>query len=222
MKAPNAANQSRNGELLAERAYSALRRQIVSLEIPPGAPISEERLMTEIGVGRTPIREAMKRLALQNLVTVHPGRGTFASDINITDLRSIFDVREVLEPHAARRAAGHRRAVDLEEMEALRARLAEGQEALDPYAAMAVDGEIHRLIYRCARNAFLESTLETYLNLALRLCHYVLDYLPALPTEIAEHHDVILGAIRDGDRERAGEAMAEHIRAFERDIRNAI
>lgn len=220
--AAKATDPSRNGELLAERAYGALRRRIVALEIPPGAPISEERLMAEIGVGRTPIREAIKRLALQNLVTVHPGRGTFASEINITDLRSIFDVREVLEAHAARRAARARRQPDLEAIEDLRARLAEGRGAGDPYAMMAVDGEVHRFIYRCARNPFLEATLETYLNLALRLCHYVLDYIPALSAEIGEHHEAILGAIRDGDDERAAGAMAEHISTFEREIRDAI
>src|SRR5437588_10570441 len=92
-------------ELLADRAYDELRDRIVTLRIAPGAPIDEDRVGEELGMGRTPVREAVKRLALENLVTVFPRRGTFASEINITDLTHISDVRAVLEAHAAYRAA---------------------------------------------------------------------------------------------------------------------
>ena len=95
------------GELLADRAYAELRDRIVTLAIPPGAPINEDALGRELEMGRTPVREAIKRLALERLVTVYPRRGTFASEINITDLAAISDVRVQLEGHAARRAAEH-------------------------------------------------------------------------------------------------------------------
>ena len=73
-------------ELLADRAYDELRDRIVTLRIAPGEPIDEDGVGEELGMGRTPVREAIKRLALENLVTVFPRRGTFASEINITDL----------------------------------------------------------------------------------------------------------------------------------------
>jgi DNA-binding GntR family transcriptional regulator len=92
-------------ELLADRAYAELRDRIVTLRILPGSPIDEDLLGQELGMGRTPVREAIKRLALENLVTVFPRRGTFASEINITDLAHISDVRAQLEGHAAYRAA---------------------------------------------------------------------------------------------------------------------
>src|SRR5580700_9171920 len=92
-------------ELLADRAYLDLRDRIISLRISPGAPIDEDLLGSELAMGRTPVREAIKRLALENLVTVFPRRGTFASEINITDLAHISDVRAQLEGHAAYRAA---------------------------------------------------------------------------------------------------------------------
>ncbi|HEY2650895.1 MAG TPA: GntR family transcriptional regulator, partial [Solirubrobacteraceae bacterium] len=95
----------RGRELLADRAYVELRDRIVTLRIPPGAPIDEDLLGGELEMGRTPVREAIKRLALENLATVFPRRGTFASEINITDLNHISDVRVVLEGHAAFRAA---------------------------------------------------------------------------------------------------------------------
>src|SRR5580704_4804248 len=93
------------GEPLADRAYAALRDRIVTLRIAPGAPINEDALGRELALGRTPLREAIKRLALENLITVFPRRGTFASEINITDLTAICDVRTQLEGHAAYRAA---------------------------------------------------------------------------------------------------------------------
>src|SRR5579859_2471349 len=92
-------------ELLADRAYDELRDRIVTLKISPGAPIDEDLIGEQLGMGRTPVREAIKRLSLENLVTVYPRRGTFASEINITDLAHISDVRVVLEGHAAYRAA---------------------------------------------------------------------------------------------------------------------
>ena len=92
-------------ELLADRAYAELRDRLVTLRIAPGEPIDEDQLGEQLQMGRTPVREAIKRLALENLVTVFPRRGTFASEINITDLAHISDVRFVLEAHAAERAA---------------------------------------------------------------------------------------------------------------------
>src|SRR5512133_4381963 len=94
-----------SGELLADRAYAELRDRILTLAIAPGAPINEDALGRDLEMGRTPVREAIKRLALERLVTVFPRRGTFASEINITDLAAISDVRVQLEGHAARRAA---------------------------------------------------------------------------------------------------------------------
>src|ERR1700751_4022480 len=91
--------------LLADRAYRPPRDRLVTLRTPPGSPIDEDAVGRELKMGRTPVREAIKRLALENLVTVFPRRGTFASEINITDLAHTSDVRAQLEGHAAYRAA---------------------------------------------------------------------------------------------------------------------
>src|SRR4029079_3693599 len=112
-------------ELLADRAYAALRDRIVALRIAPGAPIHEDALGRELDMGRTPVREAIKRLALENLVTVFPRRGTFASEINITDLAHISDVRPQLEGHPAYPAAQRLTSAGREELEALLVRIDE-------------------------------------------------------------------------------------------------
>ena len=110
---------ARAGELMADRAYAEMRDRIVTLRIPPGSPIDEDALGKEFEMGRTPVREAIKRLSLENLVTVFPRRGTFASEINITDLAHIADVRVQLERHAAYRAAERIGAAQHEQLEAL-------------------------------------------------------------------------------------------------------
>ncbi len=89
----------------ADRAYTAVRDMIVSLELRPGAVIDERSLMDHLQIGRTPLREAVRRLAQERLVEVFPRRGTFVTSVEIRDLASLAEVRLVLESHAAALAA---------------------------------------------------------------------------------------------------------------------
>src|SRR5436853_813009 len=89
----------------SEAAYVRLLDRIVSLEMPPGSVVNEARLREELKIGRTPIREALQRLGRENLVRSIPHRGTFVTDVNITDLARIAEVRVLLEAYAARLAA---------------------------------------------------------------------------------------------------------------------
>jgi DNA-binding GntR family transcriptional regulator len=208
-------------ELLADRAYIALRDRIITLRIAPGAPIDEDRLGEELEMGRTPVREAVKRLALENLVTVFPRRGTFASEINITDLTHISEVRTVLEGHAAYRAAERITDAQRDELTELLGDLAHSHGSDDGEALMALDARVHRFIYRCAGNPYLEETLGRYLNLSLRIWHLVIDRLPHMFARVHEHDDV-LHAIAAGDGARAGEIVVEHIATFEQEIRTVL
>src|ERR687889_1080363 len=91
--------------LIAERAYHELRDRIVTLRLPPGTVLREDVLMRELEIGRTPLREAVKRLALENLVAVQPRRGTFVSAVEAADIVNISEVRAELEAYAAELAA---------------------------------------------------------------------------------------------------------------------
>src|SRR5689334_10678668 len=135
-------------QLLADRAYIELRDRLVTLRIPPGAPIDEDLLGDELEMGRTPVREAIKRLALENLVTVFPRRGTFASEINITDLADISDVRTQLEGHAAYRAAERITEAQRVEMDELLDELAHSKGSDDTAALKALDARVQPFIYR--------------------------------------------------------------------------
>jgi DNA-binding GntR family transcriptional regulator len=205
-------------ELLADRAYTELRDRIVSLQIAPGAPIDEDGLGAELDMGRTPVREAIKRLALENLVNVFPRRGTFASEINITDLAHISDVRMVLEGHAAYRAAERITDAQRIELEQLLEELGQSKGSDNTTALMALDARVHRFIHRCAGNPYLEETLNRYFNLSLRIWHLVFDRLPHLFARVHEH-DEVLHAIAAGEPERARDVLIEHIATFEREIR---
>jgi len=209
------------GELLADRAYAELRDRIVTLAIPPGAPINEDALARDLEIGRTPVREAIKRLALENLVTVFPRRGTFASEINITDLAQISDVRVLLEGHAAARAAQRLTPALRDELQQLIDEIDAREGSGDPATLMWLDAEIHRFVYRCSGNVYLQETLERYLNLSLRIWYLVLDRLPHLFDRVHEHRHLLV-AVAEGQSDRAREIAEEHVSTFEREIRGVL
>ena len=214
MSAEPGTSEQNSSELLADRAYAALRDRIVALRIAPGAPINEDALGRELDMGRTPVREAIKRLALENLVTVFPRRGTFASEINISD------VRQQLEGHAAYRAAQRLTAARREELERLLVRIDES--AGGPRdEQIRLDAEIHRFVHRSTANPYLEETLARYFNLSLRIWYLVLDRLPHLSERVREHR-ALLEAIRDGQADRARAIAADHVGTFATEIRSVL
>jgi len=204
----------------SEEAYLRIRERIVSLDMPPGSVVNESLLRQELKIGRTPIREALQRLARENLVRSVPHRGTFVTDVNITDLARITEVRVVLEAHAARLAAERLSDSDRDAFTRLLERLDEGPN-LDQRQLMRLDQQIHREIYRAARNPYLESTLERYFNLSLRLWYLVLDRQVGLREAVKEHAD-LLRAILAGDGPGANDSMRRHVVGFEREIRKVL
>ena len=204
----------------SEEAYSRLLERIVSLDMPPGSVVNEARLREELKIGRTPIREALQRLARENLVRSVPHRGTFVTDVNITDLARITEVRVVLESHAARLAAEKRTGTDSQAIAEL-LELLRGGSVTAQRDLMQLDQKIHRLIYRAAHNPFLEATLERYFNLSLRLWYLVLDRQLGLRQAVDEHIDM-LRAVLAGDGELAETIMRKHVIGFEREIRRVL
>ncbi|HXN79153.1 MAG TPA: GntR family transcriptional regulator [Candidatus Dormibacteraeota bacterium] len=204
----------------SEEAYLRIRERIISLDMPPGSVVNESRLRQELKIGRTPIREALQRLARENLVRSIPHRGTFVTDVNITDLARITEVRVVLESHAARLAAERLSTSDRDSFAQLLELLEDGP-GLDQRQLMRLDQQIHREIYRAARNPFLESTLERYFNLSLRLWYLVLDREVGLRQAVEEHAE-LLRAILAGDGPGADDSMRRHVTGFEREIRKVL
>jgi DNA-binding GntR family transcriptional regulator len=212
-----------DGELsLAERAYRAIRDRLVMLEIRPGAPINEEQLGQSLGVGRTPVREALKRLQYERLITTYPRRGTFATVVNITDLAHISEVRQELEPLAAAQAARRATAADRANLTALRRELAGADSRRDDSTAlMHLDLQVHRAVYAAAHNPYLEDTLVRHDNLATRIWCLFIDRLSDMAGHVEEHGPLI-DAIVAGDADRAAQLARGHVEGFEQAIRDAI
>jgi DNA-binding GntR family transcriptional regulator len=194
---------------LADKAYHEIRDLIVSLELAPGAVIDERDLVGRLGIGRTPVREALRRLALERLVDVYPRRGMFVTGVDVRQLARLSEVRAVLEPEAARLAAERAADDDRARLDALLAELDAGGSEL-----MELDERIHRAVYRAAHNDLLEATLEQYYALALRIWVLALEHRHDLEEAVEAHRDLV-EAIRDGDGDRAAETMRNHVENFE-------
>ena len=204
---------------LADRAYVAIQDRLIMLDIRPNEAIVESDLAAQLGVGRTPVREALKRLEADRLVVSFPRRGTFATGVDVADLRHISQIRVHLEPVAARTAAETASAAVRAEL----LDLADRTEALDVAEIdrnelMRWDLRVHRAIYRAAGNPHLEDVLVRYDNLATRIFCLFLDRLPAVSRHVGEHTE-LLRTIAAGDADKAAAIALEHVTGFEQAVR---
>ncbi|GAA2032664.1 GntR family transcriptional regulator [Yaniella flava] len=208
-------------ESLSARAYRILLDRLIMLDIEPGEPIMEKQLAEEMGVGRTPLREALKRLESDHLVVTYPRRGTFASQVDVTELAHVSEVRQALEPLAARRAAeahgGDMREKLLEVLAELK--------SLNPKQSqrnlLAYDLSVHRMIYGVTQNEHLSETLIRLDNIATRIWAALSDRLPSLHEHIVEHTQLI-EQIVTGNPDEAERHAAEHVENFYTLVREAL
>jgi DNA-binding GntR family transcriptional regulator len=206
---------------LADQAYFRIRELIVTLELPPGSLVSERELMERLGLGRTPVREALRALARERLVEVFPRRGMFVSSVDVRDLAGLSEVRLTLEPRAARLAAERATDDDRVLIAVLLKELEHVRSAPDERALIDLDQRIHRHIYECTHNPFLAATLNEYYVLTLRIWFLALDRVARLEDAVREHRE-LLQSIRAGDGDRAEQAMQRHIAGFEDAIRRVL
>jgi DNA-binding GntR family transcriptional regulator len=207
-------------KLEADRAYDELRDRIVTLRLAPGTVIREDQLMSDLRVGRTPLREAVKRLALENLVAVQPRRGTFVSAVEAADIVNITEVRAELEGYAAALAADRLGDDHRAEAEALLREVEELREPGDQDWLMRFDERIHRFTWEASGNPYLIETLERYFTHSLRIWYLVLDRLPGLGHAVHDQAQLV-EALLAGDAERARDLMREHVLDFQRELLTA-
>ena len=200
---------------LADRAYLSIRDLIVSLELAPGALIDERQLVETLGIGRTPVREALRRLAQEQLVEVFPRRGMFVTGVDVRDLARISEVRAALEPEAARLAAERATDEERDELASLSDQIKGGADL------MSLDERIHRAVYAAAHNHLLEKTLGEYYVLALRIWMIALDRAQDLADAVEAHRDLV-HEIVVGNGLGAAEVMRAHVENFEQAMRKAL
>ena len=196
----------------AEKAYRQIKEKIITLEMEPGYIIRETRLMEELGLGRTPVREALKQLQAENLVVVAPHRGLFVADIAITDLQQIYEVRVELESLCARLATERTTPEAFGQMKDLLAEYEQGDKK-DQKRLIDLDRRFHTMLAETTGNKFLCYEFEKFYNLSLRIWHLALYQIQPAGVDIEAHIEIV-AAIEAQDSAKAEQRMREHIQHF--------
>jgi DNA-binding GntR family transcriptional regulator len=204
----------------AERAYELLKEQIITTRMKPGTVIEEAVLVNDLGLGRTPVREALKRLEAERLVVVLPRRGMYVAEVTLAELRELEEVRLPLETLSARLAVQRITPRQLDELERLLAEHAKRGDA-DEHASersLEIDRRLHELVWRASDNSLLEVECARLFNLSLRMWYLFVHRL-----ELSDLHEEvfseILAACREKDEQRAEDAIRDHILLFGDSIR---
>ncbi|MGV1757349.1 GntR family transcriptional regulator [Rhizobium sp. A22-96] len=191
--------------------YDILRDEILHLELPPGSPIDEVQLSERFGMSRTPIREALVRLAGEGLIDTLPNRSTMVSQIDFLNMHSYFDALVLMYRVTTQLAAKYHRPEDLEIVRARQAEFAEAVEAQDALAMISTNAALHLAIAEAGRNPYFTGLFGRLLNEGRRLLRlYYQSYDDRLPRRFVDEHDEMIAAIAARDTELAERLAREH------------
>ena len=195
---------------LRDVVFQTLRNAILKGELQPGERLMEIQLAQRLGVSRTPVREAIRKLELEGLAIMIPRRGAIVADITIQDLKDVLELRAALEELAVQKAC---MSITEEQIQALDKAEKEFRDSLsgnDLVHCVEADMAFHEVIYEAAGNKRLQQML---LNLREQMYRYRLEYMKdrSMHLLLAEEHETVCRAIKNKDREKAGNAMRVHI-----------
>jgi DNA-binding GntR family transcriptional regulator len=191
---------------------------IVTLQLPPGSAVSEGMLSRQLGIGRTPIREALQRLARESLVVILPRRGVMVSEINVRTQLRLLEVRREVERLVARSAARRATPQEREHMSDLARRFLATVKSNDDRSFMRADREFNELLLAAAKNEFAAGAMRLMQSLSRRFWYQHYKEAADLP-ETAKLHADIARAIAKGDEDAAAGAtdrLLDKIRSFTR------
>ena len=196
-------------ESVVDRVYAALRERIVDGGLVRGTKLRQEALAEELGVSRTPLREALRRLAAEGLVEFHPNRGAHVTDVSADDVRAAYETRLIVEPGAARLAATRRPPAQLE---ALAAAVESQRSSSDQLASYVGSRAFHLALVRASGNEFLARFAEALWvpGFAQAIYEKQLERPELLSTDLAEHERILL-AVEAGDADLAEALTRQHI-----------
>ncbi|GAB4165290.1 MAG: GntR family transcriptional regulator [Rhodocyclaceae bacterium] len=201
-----------NKSSLCQQAAEVLRARIHAGALLAGERLDEAGLAAELGISRTPLREALKILSAEGLLKIEPRRGCFVAELSLADLAEIFPIMAMLEGRVAYEAAGHARAQDLERLEALHAKLEKYAAAGDIDRYYEINFQFHAALQRVAGNRWLEHLIGD-LRALLRLSrHRSLGLEGRLKASLAEHR-ALMKALRARAAAKAEEVMRAHLMA---------
>lgn len=214
-------NQPTVENSLAGTAYSHIYRSIISLDYPPGTALEEKRLMEELKLGRTPIREALLRLAAQQLVTTIPGKGFVVKQLTIQSTRAVFTALKVLELGIAGIVIQQRTDQQLEALKQANQQVTEAVVKQDILELVEANHNFHMVYAACADNEYLTKALNEVRaegdRLAYLSYHNRIDPLTTLARHyesVINQHDGIIKAMEKRNAAQLQQMVNEHIRIF--------
>lgn len=196
----------------SDAIFDTLYRQIMSGELRPGDPLAEPEIARQLGVSRTPVREALDRLAERGLVTFHPNRRATVRSLRLDELEPIYEVRELLEGRAALRACGQLTAADFKELDRLARQARRGEGRRYAEANYQFDLALHRTVAQRSGNPLLAVEIRQLHELVQLGRHKIGDEPDAFQAAWDEHCR-ILTALREGRVQAAHDEMVRHIRS---------
>lgn len=201
-----------NRASLCQQAVEELRRRIADHHLPPGQRLDESALAEELGISRTPLREALKVLSAEGLVELRPRRGCYVAELGPTDIEDIFPIMALLEGEVARAAALRASPTDIKRLEQMHADLETHAAAGDVDRYYEVNYVFHEALQLIAGNRWLQQVIGD-LRKVLRLsCHRSLRLEGRLQDSLAEHR-ALMAALRDRDGADAERVMKAHLLA---------
>ena len=216
-KASTKINRDKDGSL-TDQAYQELEERIVTLQLQPGEVLSETALSEQLGIGRTPIREALQRLAREGLILILPRKGILVSEINPSKQLLVLEVRRELERLMARAGAARRTGLEREAFLAIANGMEHAASDNDDIAFMRYDNELNALISRAAHNEYALRAIDLMNGLSRRFWYVHYKEAADLPL-CARLHASVARAIANGDPEQAAAAsdrLVDYVETFTR------
>lgn len=195
---------------LYQEVAERLRQRIFAHELPPGTWIDEQALAIDYGISRTPLREALKVLASEGLVTLKPRRGCYVTEISERDLDEIFPLMAMLEGRSAFEAAQKARAEDLARLDGIHAQLEKFAASGDKEGFFEANQEFHRAVQELADNRWLMQMIQD-LRKVLKLTRLHSLSLEGRLQQSLDEHRLIMAGFKARDAKRAEKAMQDHL-----------
>ncbi|MDR3559917.1 MAG: GntR family transcriptional regulator [Negativicutes bacterium] len=202
---------------LREVVSEALREAIVNQTLKPGERLMEIQLAEELGVSRTPIREAIRRLELEGFLIMVPRRGTYVADLTIKDINEVFEIRTALDVLAAGLAAERITEEELEQMERLLVQIGEYIDRNDAEGIVEADGQFHDILYRASRNDRLVGIISNLREQFTRFRTISMAYPGRIKNTLEEHRRLV-EAIGQRNPELAQQYASEHMENAEQTL----
>jgi DNA-binding GntR family transcriptional regulator len=210
---------------MAGYAYQLLVWKITRLEIPIGAPLTEKNLMAEFGIGRTPIREALQRLAAEGLICHLPHRGMFVCELIEEEVRDIYEFRSIIDGPMARLAALRATEEDVRELTAVRNDLVAARKQDDVEGYIALDRRFYDVLARCSGNKLIADMVPSIYNLHLWLWFIIAEHVGGWHGLARSHEEMtktIVSALSRGQPDEAELAVKVYIAQRHEEIRELL